>query len=51
MTDLQLGGSDTVENMSPLDSSVNRSFGPQIAAQIKNLSLGTRVCDATICRR
>ncbi|MBE4582508.1 hypothetical protein BOO34_14575 [Vibrio navarrensis] len=39
--DLQLGGSDTLSNMSPLDSSVNRSLGSQIHHQIKNLPLGT----------
>jgi len=39
--DLQLGGSDTLSNMLPLDSSVNRSLGSQIHHQIKNLPTGT----------
>lgn len=43
--DLQLGGKDSVENMSPLDSSVNRSFGAQAQQQqLKNLPDGTKVC-------
>jgi len=41
--DLQLGGADDILNMSGLDSSVNRSLGPQINHQIKKLPLGTRV--------
>ncbi|MEY4502318.1 MAG: hypothetical protein RIS52_2208, partial [Pseudomonadota bacterium] len=40
IVDLQLGGSDTVRNMLPLNSSVNRSLGPQIYNQIKNLPPG-----------
>ena len=43
MHDLQLGGLDEVSNMSPLDLSVNRSLGPQIQGQIKNLPVGTKV--------
>jgi RHS repeat-associated protein len=48
MVDLQLGGSDTVSNMWPLNSSVNRSLGAQIQQQIKNLSAGTVVNRVTI---
>jgi hypothetical protein len=33
--DLQLGGLDDVSNMWPLDSSVNRSLGSQMSAQLK----------------
>lgn len=39
--DLQLGGSDTVDNMNPLDSSVNRSLGSQIHHAIRNYPDGT----------
>ncbi|MDE2595235.1 MAG: HNH endonuclease [Sphingomonadales bacterium] len=46
--DLQLGGSDTVSNMLPLNSSVNRSLGAQIQHQIKNLPQGTVVNRVTI---
>ncbi|TBW45981.1 hypothetical protein EZI54_23325 [Marinobacter halodurans] len=41
--DLQLGGADSVSNMLPLNSSVNRSLGSQIHHQIKNLPAGTVV--------
>lgn len=41
--DLQLVGLDVRENMSALDSSVNRSLGSQINHQIKGLPEGTRV--------
>jgi hypothetical protein len=51
MVDLQLGGSDTVINMWPLDSSVNRSLGAQIQQQIKNLPAGTRINRVTIGHR
>lgn len=46
--DLQLGGADTVRNMLPLNSSVNRSLGAQIQHQIKNLPPGTRINRVTI---
>lgn len=39
--DLQLGGKNELSNLQALDSSVNRSFGRQIAAQIKNYDDGT----------
>lgn len=48
VVDLQLGGSDNVINMSPLDSSVNRSLGAQIQQAIKNVPAGTRVNNVTI---
>lgn len=43
VVDLQLGGADSVSNMLPLNSSVNRSLGSQIHHQIKNLPAGTVV--------
>jgi len=46
--DLQLGGPDVVENMWPVDSSVNRSLGPQIRHRIKNLQPGTVINKVTI---
>ncbi|MEG3314027.1 hypothetical protein RFL03_10175 [Streptococcus parasuis] len=39
--DLQLGGVDIVDNMNPLDISVNRSLGSQIHHAIKNYPDGT----------
>jgi hypothetical protein len=47
--DLQLGGADEVANMTPLDSSVNRSLGPQIAAQLRGVPIGTCVIGVQIC--
>ena len=49
--DLQLGGSDTIRNMWPLDSSVNWSLGAQIQQQIKNLPPGTKINRVTIGHR
>lgn len=46
--DLQLGGANTVRNMWPLNSSVNRSLGAQISQQIKNLPAGTKINRVTI---
>jgi hypothetical protein len=48
--ELQLGGKDDISNMLPLDSSVNRSIGSQINAQIKRQGLqpGAVVCQITI---
>ena len=46
--DLQLGGTDTLSNMSGLDSSVNRSLGSQINHQIKDLPSGTRINNVTM---
>ncbi|MER7758327.1 polymorphic toxin-type HINT domain-containing protein [Streptomyces sp. NPDC097619] len=37
--DLQLGGKDVFSNMWPLDRSVNRSLGAQIAQRVKKLGL------------
>lgn len=41
IVDLQLGGSNKTSNLAPLDASVNRSLGAQIAAQLKNYDTGT----------
>ncbi|WP_311215328.1 MULTISPECIES: RHS repeat-associated core domain-containing protein [unclassified Arthrobacter] len=49
--DLQLGGSNTLDNMSPLDLSVNRSLGSQIAQQLKGVPTGTPICGVSICTR
>ena len=48
--DLQLGGVDDVSNMNPLNLSVNRSLGAQIAAQLRGQGLqpGDIVCSITI---
>lgn len=42
--DLQLGGADSVNNMKPLDHSVNRSFGAQVGNQVQGKSIGTKIC-------
>ena len=46
--DLQLGGKDSLDNMAPLDSSVNRSLGAQIQHQIKDAPAGAKVCSVEI---
>ena len=46
--DLQLGGSDHILNMNPLDRSVNRSFGSQINHLIKDLDVGTVLKNFTV---
>ena len=46
--ELQLGGADSLDNMWPLDSSVNRSVGSQINHLIKDLPEGTRITSTTI---
>lgn len=46
--DLQLGGSNTVTNMNPLDMSVNRSLGSQIQKLLRKVPLGTKVGKVTI---
>ena len=48
MQDLQLGGADNLDNMAPLDSSVNRSLGAQINNQLRDVPSGTRVCGVEI---
>jgi YD repeat-containing protein len=48
MVDLQLGGSKTIDNLWPLDASVNRSLGSQVQHQIKNLPPGTVINRVTI---
>lgn len=47
--DLQLGGADTLENLWPLDGSVNSSLGAEIASQIRDLPVGTCVVAVRIC--
>lgn len=49
MIDLQLGGADEFANMSPLDLSVNRSLGAQIAAQLQGVPAGTCIVGVEIC--
>ncbi|WP_328876324.1 polymorphic toxin-type HINT domain-containing protein [Streptomyces sp. NBC_00287] len=53
IVELQLGGADDVKNMTPLDSSVNRSIGAQVSRQLKKLGLkpGDRVCKVNISKR
>ncbi|BCG72344.1 hypothetical protein MesoLj113a_35020 [Mesorhizobium sp. 113-1-2] len=46
--DLQLGGGDILENMGPLDASVNTSLGSQIKNKIKLLPHGTKINKVTI---
>lgn len=46
--DLQLNGKDTLENMLPLNSSVNRSLGSLIHHAIKDLPEGTPIGRITI---
>ncbi len=46
--DLQLGGKDVVQNMAPLDQSVNRSLGAQIQQKTKGLPPGTPINNVTI---
>jgi filamentous hemagglutinin len=48
LLDLQLGGQNTLSNLWPLDSSVNRSLGAQIQQQIQGLSPGTVINNVTI---
>ena len=47
--DLQLGGADILDNMLPLNSSVNRSLGAQIACQIRGVPVGTQIGSVSIC--
>jgi hypothetical protein len=46
--DLQLGGADDTFNMNPLDLSVNRSLGAQIASQIRGASEGDGVVSVKV---
>jgi filamentous hemagglutinin len=48
LVDRQLGGSSTLDNLWPLDLSVNRSLGAQIQNQIQGLPPGTRINRVTI---
>lgn len=47
--ELQLGGSDDLSNMKPLDTAVNRSLGKQIEAQLRILAYGAPIPGAAIC--
>lgn len=51
LQDLQLGGMDTLENLGPLDGSVNRGLGLQIAVRIRSLPLGSVICGVPISGR
>ena len=46
--DLQLGGNNAIENLSPLDRSVNRSLGAQVYHGIRGLDDGAKVGGFTI---
>lgn len=46
--DLQLGGSNTLDNLSPLDYGVNRSLGAQIAWRIAGMAPGTPISGVSI---
>lgn len=48
--DLQLGGADTVANMKPLDSTVNRSVGVKIARELKQYQIGDPITSIVICK-
>lgn len=48
MVDLQLGGAKTIDNLWPLDASMNSSLGSQVQHQIKNLPPGTVINRVTI---
>ncbi len=41
--DRQLGGTDDISNLAPLDRSVNRSLGSQIHHRIKDMDSGTKI--------
>ena len=41
--DLQLGGKDTMSNLQMLNKGVNRSVGPQVQHQVKNVPVGTKI--------
>lgn len=46
--DLQLGGVDSIANMSPPDASVNRSLGSQTMWQLRGVPVGTCVIEVSI---
>jgi hypothetical protein len=46
--DLQLGGANNVSNLSPLNYSVNRSLGSQIAWQLRGFPVGTPILSVII---
>ena len=43
IVDKQLGGTDDISNLAPLDRSVNRSLGSQIHHRIKDMKPGTKI--------
>lgn len=47
--DRELGGSDDLSNLRPLDTHVNRSLDKQVAAQIRHLDEGALILGAAIC--
>ena len=48
--DLQLGGSNDISNLRPLDPRVNRSLGIQITHQLKSFSEGATIPAIAICK-
>lgn len=48
LIDLQLGGTNKMQNLWPLEASVNRSLGAQIQNQIQGLPPGTQINRVTI---
>jgi hypothetical protein len=51
IVDLQLGGSDDLHNLEPLDRSVNRSLGAQIAQRLRVIPIGTKITSVRILPR
>lgn len=47
--DLQLGGTDDISNLRPLDKVVNASLGQQVAVRIRDLNEGDLITGAAIC--
>lgn len=47
--DLQLGGTDDISNLRPLDKVVNASLGQQVAVRIRDLDEGELLTGAAIC--
>ena len=49
--DLQLGGKDALDNLNPLDGSVNKSLGAQVKVQTRGVPEGTPICSVKISDR
>jgi hypothetical protein len=47
--DLQLGGSQDVSNLKPLDPVINRTLGKQIEVQLREFALDHAVPSVAIC--